>query len=506
METGAKVSALGMALPGMGYALSLAICAVCEKWFMGRWGATGRELTWFVLAPALFSLTHIVQKRRVQSSWGYDILAGMWGGAAVIGLVSHWRGLGAVGPLLSLLRYALIALAGGLFCISTIVQRPLFATRDASGPVLGRVLVALVGVAMLAVCLGVVALVIYLTPFPVALVPPEQGLAYQRVWKSDSQNYLVWMAWSPDSRTIVGQGHGIWLVEPAKRTALQVAGDAIISPDRPWNANGDGFFCVQSAPGGGGVWFASVKSKTLHGLVAGQVGVPSCSPDGTGIAFDSGKGLVVARADGTEPKVVAESGEVPLWAPDGKHLLVTRTTRASRSPSPITRAGSSYWVVSLDGESWLLDVPVVALDEVAWVSGDAFATIVVKEGPKIPLLGVRRTAAVTTWDLKGRRVNQHSLGSYLGGAGCSLAASRDGRRLAVATDMEAPFGDSLVLLDLKSGRFRRLPASPYGAVGLAWSPDGRSLALSDVKEVTEEEKYAYLSVISGFKLFDKEKP
>ena len=496
MQVDQKVSPLRRALPGLGYALALAVCAVAEKSLIAQWGRTGRELAWFVLAPALFALTHLSLRKQVEGRRGFALLGALWGAAAVAGLVSHWQRLGVAAPWLSLVRCALIALAGAVFCISVLLARPLFAARDSRGPLLGRIALGGLGSVMLLAWLGLIALVICFTPFPVALAPPEQGLKYQRVWASDLQNYFVWFAWSPDSQSFVGQGRGIWLVEPGTGTGSVVSPDGAISPDNPWNETGDGFFLVRGSAGDMSLFFASTRTNTLRKLRAGAIGVPSCSADGKAVAFDSGLGLVVARSDGSWPKVVAETGEVPRWSPDGRRLLVTR-------PGPDRRR---YWIVTLDGKSWAVDTPVVGLGQVAWITGKTFATITVRDGPRVPFLGVRRTAAVSLWDIKGKRVRDYSIGSYLGEAQCSLAATRDGRRLAIATDMWLPFADSLVMLDLKTGRLSRLPAGSYTPGGLAWSPDGRSLALSDVVEEHHEHGYSYVAVVSGFTVFEKEKP
>jgi Tol biopolymer transport system component len=527
MQMEEKLTPLRRALPGLGYTLSLAICAAAERWFVAQWGRTGRELTWFVLAPALFSLTHLVLTRQVPSTAlrvnsvegpalsvphgrGFGLLGGLWGAAAAVGLLSHWRCLDAIGPWLSLIRYALIALAGCLFCISVVLQRPLFAIRDPQGPLTVRIALGALGGAMLLAWLGLIALVVCFTPFPVALAPPEQGLRHRRVWTSDLGNYFVWLVWSPDGQALVGQGRGIWLVEPGTGAGAVVSPDGVISPDNPWRAPGlvlrsevasplrrvaDGFYLVRGSGDDTSLCFASTRTNTVRRLRAGGIGVPSCSPDGKAVAFDSDQGLVVARSDGSWPQVVAEAGEVPRWSPDGRRLLVTRAGPDSRR----------YWIVTLDRKSWSLETPVVGLGQVAWVSGEMFATVAVSDGPAIPFLGVRRTARVILWDLQGKRVRDYPIGSYLGDARCWLAASREGRRLAIAADMWLPFADPLVMLDLTTGRLSRLPAPSYTPGSLAWSPDGRSLALSDAVEEDHGQGCSYVAVISGFRLLRKEK-
>jgi hypothetical protein len=138
---------------------------------------------------------------------------------------------------------------------------------------------------------------------------------------------------------------------------------------------------------------------------------------------------------------------------------------------------------------------------VAWVSSDRFATLTVSQAlPPASDLGI---AEVVVWDLQGDPIRHYSLGWYKGGSTGRLAATRDGRRLAIGLDIELTLGSSLVMLDLKTGSLTRLPAPDYSAGPLAWSPDGRSLAISDVVEEEHEHGYSYVAVISGFKLFKK---
>jgi hypothetical protein len=490
MAAEGKVAPLARALPGLGYALSLAICAVAEKWLVAHWGRTGRELTWFVLLPALFALTHLEARRRVQSTRGYDALAALWGGAAVAGMVSHWQPLGAAGPLLSLVRYLLIALAACLFCISAVLQRPLFASRDASGHMLGRVLVALVGAIMLAAWLGAVVVVIFVTPFPAALAPPEQGLKYARVWTGDWRDYLLWMAWSPDSQRLVGQGRGPVVVDLSKRSAKVIWPYGIVDPDRPWSPDGDGFYFARpGATPTAGVWYAPLHGEKPRQLEADYVGLASCSPDGKVIAYSGSRGTTLVNADGTNQRVLSKQGGAPRWSPDGKHLLVMSGRDAGNAINAI-------FVLSMSGKSRRLPIAVATLHQIAWVSNDSFATLTVTEATG--LLPSCWSAEAVLWDLDGAPVERRRLGRYLGGSGCALAATRDGHRLAIGLDMSLAFGSPLLMLDLRTGRLTRLPAPSYSPGGLAWSTDGRSLALSDVVEEQHEQGYSYVAVLSGF--------
>jgi hypothetical protein len=495
METQRNATGLGRALPGLGYAVGLVACAVVEKWFIARWGETGRELTWCVLAPALFALVHVLTRRRAQGTLGFGLLAVLWGGAAVIGLVSHWQSLHGVGPMLSLLRYATIALAGCLFCVSVIVSRPLFAARSGAMPLLGRIALGVLGSAMLVAWVVVLAVATYLTPFPIALAPREQGLSYERVTTSDWRDYFVWFAWSPDSRRLVGQSGGLVVVDLAEKSRKVVWPYGIVDADRPWDADGRGFYFARPGTSSeSGVWYAPLDGAGPRKIAADLTGVVSCSPDGKTLAYNGSRGITLVDSEGGRGRVLSEQGGIPIWSPDGKHLLVMSQRDHTRE----------VFLVSMDGATRRLWGPPADASRVAWVSSTRFATLTISQAlPSSPDL---RVAEVVVWDLEGNPIRHYSLGRYKGGSTGGLAATRDGRRLAVGLDIELTLGSSLMMLDLKTGRLTRLPAPDYSAGPLAWSPDGRSLAISDIVEEEHEHGYSYVAVISGFKLFKKEEP
>jgi len=492
MQTEGKATGLGRALPGLGYAVALVACAVAQKSFVARWGATGGEVSWCVLAPGLFALVHVLTRRMAQGGRGFRLLGVLWGGAAVIGLASHWRGLGAAGPWLSLIRYALIAAAGCLFCVSVMVSRPLFAARGGVMPLFGRIALGVLGGAMLLAWVGALAMIVYMTPFAIALAPRERGLQYERVLTSDWRDYVVWMAWSPDSRRLVGQGaRGLVVVDPAGKSQKVVWPHGIVDPDRPWDADGQGFYFARPGTSSDrGVWYVPLDGRQPRKIVGDLTGIASCSPDGRTLAYNGSRGTTLVDSAGGRARVLCEQSGIPIWAPDGKHMLVLSERDHQKE----------VYLVSMDGAAHKLWGPPADLGRAAWVDGSRFATLTVAEAARS--LGVR-VAEVTLWDLEGEPIKHYSLGRYAGGSTGTLAATRDGGRLAIGLDFELTPGSSLVMLDLKTGRLTRLPAPDYSAGPLAWSPDGRSLAISDVVEEEHEHGYSYVAVISGFKLFKK---
>lgn len=78
---------------------------------------------------------------------------------------------------------------------------------------------------------------------------------------------------------------------------------------------------------------ARVEEKRLTDTPADESG-PAFSPDGTRLAFVRGRGsLVVARADGSEEKVLFDHFAAPefAWSPDGAWLAVARTDQSANS-------------------------------------------------------------------------------------------------------------------------------------------------------------------------------
>ena len=80
--------------------------------------------------------------------------------------------------------------------------------------------------------------------------------------------------------------------------------------------------------------------------------LPGCldfSPDGTQIVFPWDDGLAILRTDGTGMQSLPEGGTMPVWSPDGKHILffqevdkITNLMLYDTAQKKTTRIGAKY--------------------------------------------------------------------------------------------------------------------------------------------------------------------
>ena len=66
-----------------------------------------------------------------------------------------------------------------------------------------------------------------------------------------------------------------------------------------------------------GTGYERITERKFNGT---YVGAPSCSPDGSKIAYGDG-GIYIVGAGGGKPSLVVPSGNSPYWSPDGSSLL-----------------------------------------------------------------------------------------------------------------------------------------------------------------------------------------
>jgi serine/threonine-protein kinase len=99
--------------------------------------------------------------------------------------------------------------------------------------------------------------------------------------------------------------------------------------------------------------------QQLVAEITGDAGIPDWSPDGTQIAFQSGRGEVfVVSADGGTPEVIADLpgfDGAPRWSPDG--LTIAFDSEGSRPGGPFR-----LWTVSRDSIGMPWGEPVQAAD------------------------------------------------------------------------------------------------------------------------------------------------
>jgi Tol biopolymer transport system component len=188
------------------------------------------------------------------------------------------------------------------------------------------------------------------------------------------------------------------------------------------------------------------------------------SPDGMQIAYDSWHfdqrefDIWIMNADGSGKRQLTTSplrDVLPAWSPDGRWIAFSR--KRARSPA------EDLWLIRPDG------------------SGEHL---------------YRRGAAGGAWSPDSRRL-VYSLGGdlYVGsrrltrtrayeGAGAG-AWSPDGRRIVFTRWPIGKLGD-IYVLDVQSGRTRRLTSARADDTDASWSPDGTHILLDSTRDGNRE--------------------
>ena len=208
----------------------------------------------------------------------------------------------------------------------------------------------------------------------------------------------------------------------------------------------------------------------------------SWSPDGTSIVVVRDGALVVVAADGSAERVVATAGTGvygPVWSPDGRRIAYGK----DGGLSVVAADGSGAAAVVDPGArypSWTPDNRLSA----ARSSGE----LVVYEGDTARVLAGDNFGAVAPdWSPDGRMVAYMSTRVMVVGAdgtgGRALtdvccASENVGSPLAWSPD-----GRSLAVIDIGNVRTIAVDGSPLATLSAAsvptWSPDGRRLAFID---------------------------
>jgi len=262
------------------------------------------------------------------------------------------------------------------------------------------------------------------------------------------------------------------------------------------------------APGGGALWTLPLAGGTPHRVGDLIVDHAAWSPDGERIAYTKGCDLYLAKSDGTDPrKLVTLPGHIEglSWSPDGRIL---------RLPVRILgRDASEFWDVAADGTglhrvlplgqgggggSWtpdggyfLFDTSIspekarlwafrerrsfleraprepVELAAAVPIEFESFAPSL--DGKKIFAMGLHRRPELARYDARLKEFVP-----YLGGIASSWASfSRDGNWVAYLSLPQR----ALWRAKADGSQPVQLTFAPLEGDGLAWSPDGKQIAL-----------------------------
>lgn len=206
-----------------------------------------------------------------------------------------------------------------------------------------------------------------------------------------------------------------------------------------------------------------------------EVGVethPALSPDGQRLAYAAGAGFGAPRdifmraiqlgdAEPTRLTATPSDEYAPAWSRGGERLAFAR----------LGRDGACQIVVISppNGAERIAGRCSSPPDSLAWRGGDELI-YADRPKPRAP----RQLYALSIVSGAVRPLTSPP-GQTLGDA--APAVSADGRRLAFRRTA-ALGGDDLYLLDLQTGRERRLTSDGWKATGAAWRDDGRTLIFS----------------------------
>lgn len=257
----------------------------------------------------------------------------------------------------------------------------------------------------------------------------------------------------------------LWLVALGLLPILMVgSGPGAVASTKPTPPH-NGLIALSSSQGIRLVDAESAKAWTVPGTV--EMGNSAWSPDGKVLAaerWNDGQASVYAiTPDGKERKLVLENAYAPSWSPDGKQLVVIRSS------------GEISVLAIVDVESG--EVRQIALDQGLEADG-------VSEAAWSP---DGKWIAFTHWDGAVRLLSPNGdvdRMQKVADQGQNLAWSPDGSMLAFDAVDPVRHEQYIEVVDVSAGT--RLTLSPREVASApAWSPDGTQLAFLAARPMPE---------------------
>jgi hypothetical protein len=248
---------------------------------------------------------------------------------------------------------------------------------------------------------------------------PAPKLGYEIGWSPDSTRVAVWDEYPLRDGTYTIGVHGVdgseAQFEMPRGWAPSWSGGPI------WTADGDSVIVSElEVPLDGG----TPREVAFHGTFMDPSGgwwqgALAYSPDGSQMAYGTPEGLMVARADGSDPRVVSGDGaHSAAWSPNGQLIVVASATPGTEQFTPREDGGNHEQVPDRLRIVDLATGSTTLLSEGAWFEVIGFSP----EGDRVlygehrPVEGQPDTWLDSIWSIgvDGSDPRQIAVGTYAG--------------------------------------------------------------------------------------------